>query len=385
MHFARIIISTEDEACIHISIITPVDPEFRIVNSSQHEIMVNQLKRPEVVVPPMTTIPWAFDDLQEAKKVEMQFKQDKKVYEIEKIGKCKKLGNNSVSVNVKGVTRELRIIPVGASFQKIKLEKVKEKQGYQFIASLAGVGLSIIDRTPSEVFYLSFQYLTVKFTTKSQKVKNEIRNQMKIDLKLRTIQLDNMQAGNRLFPILFTPLANKDNEDTPFFQVRIHKINTSKESSSEISSIDKYSWFEVSVQEMQIQVNQEVTTILLNMMTALDKIYGNKLDHKKFANVTSLKEVCLYLDASSPILSYNPSQASKKIFFEFFHLCAVKIYVSFKAGKRDIDFQLDPMQGFGLFRALFSIGSAFTNISESPLRFRELIIKESFQTMSNLS
>ncbi|CAG9332100.1 unnamed protein product [Blepharisma stoltei] len=384
MHYARIIISTEDEACIHISFLTPKDPEFRILNLTQFEITANQVNYPALAIPPLTSIPWAFDNLLDNRKIELTG-AEKKTYEIEKIGKAKKLGRNSVSVNVVGVTREMRIIPIGDKYERLKTTKLKKKQGYKFLASMAGVGLSLIDRTPTELFYFSFQYITLKFTSKQETIKKELRDHMKIDFKLKALQIDNMVSHNRLFPILFSPTATKDDEETPFIQAKIHKISSSNIDSTEISSIDKYSWLEVSIQEMRFQINQESLEVLLRTLSSLKNTFGTQLDYKKFSDISSLKETCKYLDVTSPILSFNLSQSSKKIFFEFFHLCAIKIYITFKSGMRNIDFQVDAMEGFGLLRTLGRYGAAFPNISESPLRFRELIIKESFQTMTNLT
>jgi vacuolar protein sorting-associated protein 13A/C len=69
---------------------------------------------------------------------------------------------------------------------------------------------------------------------------------------------------------------------------------------------------------------------------------------------------------------------TRKAFFEYVHLSAIKIIVSFKTTKKRVEVQIDPRRGFGLLTVVRNVFGTVANISESPLYFKELILTQSF-------
>ncbi|CAG9327163.1 unnamed protein product [Blepharisma stoltei] len=384
MHFIRVIVSTEDESCIHISLVTPLEPEFRICNYTEQEITAYQIGYSHLVIPPGECAPWAFDNLCNENVIQVALGTAIKGYSLENIEKLGDLGQFSAEVFINGVTRELHISPPEPKLRRQQTISKKKMQGFKFIISLAGAGISVIDNNPSEMYYLSLQYLRLKFVSKQKFVEDGIENLLKFDLSLKSLQLDNMQAIDDMYPVIFSPKKLPADDDPPFIQAKIHKSRiTRTENEQEISSIEKYSWLEILVQEMQFQLNYEILVTLASHLKVLQDKLGVKPDYKKKDHQLTILELCPLLDASDPKLKANPSQVSKKNYFQFIRLCAMKIYVSFKISAKHIE--LDPGLAFGIFRAIASISLWLVNTTDTPLYFKELLVENSFQTISDLS
>ena len=53
-------------------------------------------------------------------------------------------------------------------------------------------------------------------------------------------------------------------------------------------------------------------------------------------------------------------------------------------GKQQGSIQLNPAKGFGAFKLVFNILGSLMDISDTPLKFKEQKIKNSFSTMEQL-
>jgi hypothetical protein len=61
----------------------------------------------------------------------------------------------------------------------------------------------------------------------------------------------------------------------------------------------------------------------------------------------------------------------------------MKIVVTFKLEKKELDF--DPSKGFGALNLVYSVLAGALTISDSPLKFNELILTHIFSSQSNLT
>lgn len=385
MNFIRVIVTTDDEACLFISFILPKDPEFRIRNFTDKEITINQPNFPLYMIEPGGLMPWAYDDLQGKRKIDIGINGDKKSYVIEKIEQMKDLGNNTVEVVVVGVTRELRITPSDSLINRLKYNINNKKTGIKLILDFKGFGISVIDKSPKEILYISMADLYLKLSVKTAVVYNETRTFTKLDLKLESMQIDNMKNSNRQFPVIFNNILRKKDEESAFLQMKLHKMNSRKvidELENEVKSLEKFSWIEMALQEMQCQLDLETIINLINLAQDLQSSLqkpGEIADKKD-----ALQDYLTELNPSAPILTYEDSQTAEKAYFEFLRFCAIKIMVSFRISKQKVEITRNPKVGFGVLKALTSIGSAFVNFSNSPLRFRELLIHHSFQNFQSM-
>ena len=96
MNFVRVMIYTKDEATIHISFLKPKDPEYLIHNKTAEELKVVQkdFEGYSLSVPAEQVLPWTFDNfLLAEKRVTLTILNDTKDYSLDKIKKCKNLGD----------------------------------------------------------------------------------------------------------------------------------------------------------------------------------------------------------------------------------------------------------------------------------------------------
>jgi hypothetical protein len=61
-----------------------------------------------------------------------------------------------------------------------------------------------------------------------------------------------------------------------------------------------------------------------------------------------IHEICPLLDTTTPVLSFEPQNISRKAYFEYVHLSAIKIVIDFKTTRKEVNLQIDPRNGFGV-------------------------------------
>ncbi|CAG9319687.1 unnamed protein product [Blepharisma stoltei] len=379
MNFIRVVISSDDEACISISLLPPKDPEFRIRNYTDKEIIVNQPKFPTYLVPPGAMIPWAFDDIHGKRKIMIEYNDLKESYFIDKIEQMKDLGDCKVEVVAIGVTRELKISPANVNIVRLDTFFDSKKKGFKLLINFTGFGMSIIDNEPKEFLYISLKDMFGKISMTKKLVKDEAKNFTKFYFELGEFQIDNMKNTHKQFPVIFNSTIKA--EKYPFMQLKLNKINSTKQISEIINvvkSIDNYSWIEITLQEMETHVNLETITDLANFIGKIQSALASPI--KKGAEKDSLKDAIGALDYSTPVFNYEESNLTNKAYFQYLRLHPIRILISFRASKQKVEVSNDPKMGFGLFRAFASVGSAFINFSNSPFRFSELLIHHSFQS-----
>jgi hypothetical protein len=74
-------------------------------------------------------------------------------------------------------------------------------------------------------------------------------------------------------------------------------------------------------------------------------------------------------------------QTSSKFYFEKVRISKIKIFISFKMGKEELDFQLNPAKGFGGLGLLTNLGGSLMDISNTPLKFKKFEMEYKFLTL----
>ena len=139
------------------------------------------------------------------------------------------------------------------------------------------------------------------------------------------------------------------------------------------------------------------TTIINKNFKFVEAIIKIFIDEKKFkqkyANADNFErykliqknEVCEDLDPRKSIVTDDKQIQSNKMFIEFIHLGAIKVDLTFQLEKKAFEFDItDPRRGFGASNILYSILAGAASISDSSLRFKELILIDSFITTDML-
>ena len=388
-YIVRVIVTTEDQATIHTILTIPKDPEFSINNTTISEVTIKQHKFPELLVPEHSIVPWAFDDLSADKTLEINIDGKTKEINIEKVKKSKKFGKYRIEVRVVGVTRELKItLTRGSIDSEIDIDE-KSRVLWKVDIHFRGIGISIIDSKPSELFYFSAIEINNKIKLREKRSNKKIEHRTKFRLGIGKIQIDNMQAKGKLFPVIFGPSSKGGDENIPMVQFEVDKTaykTLIKDSTYESSSTDRFSWVELGLQELRLSLNQEIIASLLDLSQEIMKKLFLDSTFKPFPpKPVPMSAICPSLDASLSKLTVSPTQNATRTYFKLVHLGAVKILVSFKVGNKSFEININPREGFGLMQLLGVVGGAFVNISDSPLYFKEVLIQESFQTVYTLA
>lgn len=387
-HIVRVIVTTEDQASLHTIITTPSEPEFAINNTTQETIKIRQKKFPQIVVPAFARVPWVFDSLDSEKIIEMTIGGKTKELNIEKVKKSKKFSKFRFETRVVGVTREV-VISLSRGSMNSSVEGEGPRGKLKVEMNFRGLGISVIDSTPHELFYFSAIEIKNIYKEKEEKDQKRLEKSRKFKLLIGKIQLDNMQAKGKLFPMILGPSQKNNDENIPMLQLEIDRTSFRKlinKGVYERDPIKRFSWVELALQEMRLNVNHEVINESLEFYAEVMRKLAWTQSFKPFPNkIVEMRLISPGLDPAPCKLSKNLLLISSKSYFKLVHLCAVKVIISFKTSSKNLELNIDPREGFGLVDLFGSIGGTFINISDSPLYFKEIFIQESFQTISTLS
>ena len=373
--FIRVLISTADEATINISLVYPQEPEYLIKNNTESAVKVSQhnYTGPELLIKPGKSRPWTFDSFVEAEpKVKVLIGSLEGKYSLDKIKKCKKLGEFYLEVTVKDSTRRFEIRTAAKSDGRGSILMPSSLKVMKFEFTLARLGVSISDASNVDMVYASLIDVKGKMKVVEGAAENKLRKNLKYDLKVQNFQIDNMYTDPQLFPVILNKhIYKKDEEDlTPFLQVKVYTESSQFDDGT--PPFDKITWFEFCVQPISIKINEETIFALINL--------------KEYFSVFSSeanKDVELDLDPrySSPLQEYK--SVNRKAYFEFFRICGVKLEVTFRM--LDDRSKTAQRSSFLPLSFLKSFGKAFTNISSAPLSFTEILITHGFQTLDNMT
>lgn len=394
--YVRVIISSEDEATLFINFTNPTDPEFQLYNLTDEPVRVRQEGcLYETVAESGKKVPFTYDNhLAKKKRVAITVQDSTELFAIDKIKAFStQVAGNRVRVVTEGVTRVVtvesnatasptsvegpQVVPNThqSRFDKFRLKVISK-----------GIVLSLIDDIPCERFVASVTGIKLKI--KQQVFISErgklYEQEMRVDIQ--NLQLDNMQAQGSQFPVMLSAFStSQDDSQIPFFQFNLEKhvlepLSATSEGFGR--TIENYKHVGLLVQPIYLQVHKDTIMGLVGVSSRLQEAFTatDKHRHRELLTTLNFVKICPELNTALPRLSYNASQASAKVYFEFVNLNAMKLFVSFRSAKHTSGLQIDPREAFGIVSVFSRIGSAFVNITDSPLRFSSVILVHSFQT-----
>lgn len=428
--YIRVYIHSQDEATIHIVLLQPKDPDFRIKNKTDRDLKVKQKKCPKIYdLDKDKSLPWVWDSFQKERKVQILSGKQMVTFDIENLSeKGKKFLGFKVYNQVNGVTRELIIeIPkeeeqgevqvseiVGskmANAQKVKRveslsqKNIKVKKApsglslFNIIKTetksktsiwLKEIGITIIDKDNNEMLYLNFHTLAVKYRQKTSLMGQMGKYKTGISMKLEHFQIDYMGQKKKLFPVILFPVrrtkqvsnSNKGfgvlKEDLYyFFSFEMSKeSNVRLKNGKEVGSIDKYSFLGVKIQDFQIKLNEEIIYLMLEIKDFFNCFYesGSEI-------VKDHKFDCFCTD--TPCIPFELKSFQSKTYFNYVFIDGLSILITFKRANSDKKAGLRYDTGFFIDGLLKSLGGAFVNVSESPIAFKSLTLTHSFTTFNS--
>lgn len=305
----------------------------------------------------------------------------------------------------------------------------KRDNGIKLNIDLKGLGVSIVDKEPKELMYLSIFRIHVegiRDVKKQQFGVTETENEYK--LKIYHVQIDNMTSIEN--PLLLSPYEvidkkkiYEDKDYVPFIQVAA----TFSTSEYGIVSKKKFDALQLMIQKFKIEIETGTVMIIVNNITEIADLFTDSKTEYASAQAKKIKEnnqrsfdenqdkhvsnseikmtdirlneesylpsskrmeefkkkaICPELDTASPIPPDLSSINTDKLFFKMIHLGAIRIDITLKFEKKSLNF--DVSQGFGALTLLYTLFTSIANMSDAPLSFREMMLTDVFQSQSSL-
>jgi len=290
-----------------------------------------------------------------------------------------------LSTEEKETKRDSKSIKRQLSFEReiTSRENTHNKDDLKIMSRLIGIGFSLIDSDPKELLYLSLHELDVEFEAKVAIIKKVRDTSFFLKINLGHMQVDNML--NKSFPVIFGPQCLfmvdskkrvKEPDWQPFIQMQA-SLNNYNEG---IVSFTRFNSVQLQLSEMSAFIDLEVVMNLLTLINAIQesfnpsaKLKQEELEEQKIVPYLP-QEVFPELDPCEPKEPQSDLLGKNKIFIELLHLAAVKIRLSLRLEKRAVD----PTGPLAVLEVLYSVVAALSSISDAPIYFTELIMKNTY-------
>ena len=410
-------IATYDNGLIYLIFYSPKYSEYLISNETNERIEIKQKKdkfsQDLIIMNGTSEEPFVWGDLSDNEKtIILKIRNQEFEIDFSKIEKVdKKIDKDlfTFEIIIENSKRRKLIITsdkvknkkkVTKSFYK-SLIKTSDKKNLttKFIINMKGFGLSIIDNSPKEIFYISIYNLFLKYHTLSFKRKEEINKQSitNIILMMKNFQIDYcledsfksiIVPKNRINPDIEESLSDKEKlEFIPFFQLLL-SINTSENTkTNEITT--KYPQFDFTMQEILIYVDQACIFTLLSLQNQLlDQLdfYKTKEieNHNKSINdnLPSKYDKNLSTEIELPENLIITSENQSKIFMNYLFLSSIKLTITLRIDLSSLE--LGNLPGI-VHKLIAAFGNSLAKISDCTLRFSEMVYTNVFTDVYSLS
>ena len=411
--FVRVVISSEDGATLHISLIDPVDPDFRIVNKTDEVLFVKQVDtdgKETCMVPPYESRPWTWQNhLLLNKKVKISYLAESKNYSLEKLKsyKDKTLGDAQVAVNIAGSTREIwvkgkrfnenksrssnqffvitketnehhivnprfgiqgSLVPLNELLESMSaplVESVANKQSICITATLSHICINLFS---SDFIYssgVSLKHLQVAAKVKTFQIQS--KSKIRSDAMVKVSQLAVFQANQLQNSISnIVEIARMAEAQSIEFTIN-HEAIIKFDNKRLIDQKHKFDNFELVLGPISVNITDE---ILHSMLSYLDYF--------------RLIQPYLALgQAKKPELAKPDFSAfsSNKVFFRRFKLGAIQLSIIIHKSKKRLDFS--QFANIYLFSILRMTTSMLLSGNPVNLSLSEVVILNAFQNVEH--
>lgn len=304
-----------------------------------------------------------------------------------------------------------------------------------------GFGISLIDATPKELFFISFYSFDCRITDITMRRKDVIEKVQNIELYIKNFQIDYCLKSQ--FLLLLSPKkqnlpensvvkikTDDDEELVPFIQALITKKSTIEMRTS--NEAVKFTQLDFTMQEMELKLDQIALNSLLQLVSSVTGI----LDFNKVNNLNSninaenntntndknmnedpyfmakqniliskkekfnshhdsnnsndilynkliliCPELSVDYQLGEELLSEFSEQSSNMMFIEALMLSAIKVSLTLRIDISTLKMGLIPKF---VIKILGTVGNSLMRITDSPLKFSELILQECFTNSGKL-
>jgi hypothetical protein len=270
-------------------------------------------------------------------------------------------------------------------------EETEEETGDEFLmyflASLPGIGVSLIDEKPREVSYIFFGGLYLRY---EQTKRNRFA-----EATLTRLQIDN-DTVDSIFPVL---LATHEKNGKSFLEVRMCQVLP--EPGQEATPLQLFPYFSVLLQEFSVMLDYGFIMVLSGLVEGWTSVISSveipeERDRRHEAHVKAV----LASVEEPPVIS-SDAQA-QKFYFENLELHPIKSHITFQF-VHDLEAEEEHVEEEGVYEdtekalevtaerkssalmiILDSIGVTFANIDDAPLALNAMLLDNVFETQSEL-
>ena len=367
----------------YIIIYFPLFPLFQIKNRTFKKIKIyeSEISLP-TVVEPLEEIPFIWKDTTNIKEKLICEILDRKYYFsfVSFTGKKDKLDKNKyLDIRVKRdkTGSLILIIEIKKYIKEISdyFNKKCSKLSSEISLDLKGIGLSFIDETPKEIFYISFYIINL--TKRNTLFLKSMENIEDISFNLQNFQIDYCLSDSLkslIYPKIqkIPSLEEQNVKNSPDF-INIFVERTSYNDSQNKVQYMNYDKIFLSLQEMNIKINQIILTRLINLIME----YTSYLDYNeviKKNNNEIIVEDNLVIDNNKFIDNLlKENKDSNKTLINYLILSEIKINISIRVDLSNVEIYFLP--DF-VTNIIMSLGSNFIKISKSPLSFNPKILRD---------
>ena len=253
----------------------------------------------------------------------------------------------------------------------------------EMIVDLKGIGLSFLDETPKEIFFISFYGIKIIYKT-TMLLKNEERIEH-INFYLKNFQIDyclNDSLKSLIYPKIqkipsLEEQNNMDNINTDFVTMFIER--TSYNNVENKVQYMNYNQISIGIEEVNVKINQIILMNLINLIQGYTSLldYAQKI---KKNNELYIKEDNL-IENNDKIIEtlIKENRDSNKTLINYLILSSIKINITFRIDLSNIEISFLPDI---ISNAIISLGSSLIRITESPINFRPKLIKDIYMDMN---
>ena len=420
----RIINKTYDEGTFYLLIFLPLFPFLEIVNETDTPIKIYETKDlsdPLTIEPRLTNrkkFPYIWKNTVEPKdnlyfeiygrkqifsfsklQKEMITIDNKKQYEDEE----PKYIQFKVYRKNKGQTRVIKIKEISEKKKNKKkfidtffLLQRKRPISSKYNVHLKGIGFSIINEAPKELFYISFydikvnylsNFFSSNFGTKTETTEN-------IELYIKNFQIDYclndslkniILPFNQIIPSKEAELEanheeNKIDDVVPFLSMLITRQNYKNEKKTE--EISFYKQIDLVMQEFNIKVEQYALTTFLELVNEIMGFfdYATKFDEKK----KEKEEVEKILETKVEIpleKLFKENEDLERLTINILMIGCLKFNITVRLDLSSMNISVLPKP---IMRILGSLGNTLTRITDGQLKFSEKIFTNIYKNSMDI-
>ena len=403
----RIINQTYDQGTVYILLTHPIVPYLEISNLTNAPLKIYEEGTNAILIdyPEVTTFPFVWENSDKHKDkifFEIYGRKNSFNYSIFKeesliIKEKEIILLYSVKSKNKTATRRFEI-KQRESFSKLEVEELKfylrEKtlpKSYYYDIFIRGFGISIIDNTPQELFYISSYNIAVKFLSNVLLSNGGAQTESTINL---VVYIDNIQIDYCLNDSLKTIISPKiqivpsteaevkneikknNDQIVPFLSLLVSM--TTKTNHFQEEQYTSYDQIEFILQEFDIKVEQYVLTNFLKLLTEIMSVF----DFSQKTEMKDDKEPLLDIEMHIPLKKLM-SENENSIMQLIYHLLvgALKFNLTLRLDLTSIPLNLPKAAK----RIIGTIGNTMGRITDCPLRFNENIVDHIYLSWADIS